>query len=152
MNRIRDYAHFAAWYAGLGYIVLWPLTSSELGGRPFGAAIFCRDGALGLAELLCASARPLQMPPGLHALGSMSALFVTTRLLAYALIDTGAARGVACAADTADAAAAGSPGQAAQPFRPARRAAPELKRYRARRSLWHKLSNTPVSAELRVDT
>jgi hypothetical protein len=69
-----------------------------------------------------------------------------------ALIDTGAARGVACAADTADAAAAGSPGQAAQPFRPARRAAPELKRYRARRSLWHKLSNTPVSAELRVDT
>jgi hypothetical protein len=85
MNRIRDYAHFAAWYAGLGYIVLWPLTSSELGGRPFGAAIFCRDGALGLAELLCASARPLQMPPGLHALGSMSALFVTTRLLAYAI-------------------------------------------------------------------
>jgi hypothetical protein len=85
MNRIKDYANFAAWFAGLGYIALWPVTSPELGGKPFGAAAFCRDGAFSLLDLLCASARPLQLAPGLHALGFLSALFVTIRLLVYAI-------------------------------------------------------------------
>ena len=52
MNRIRDYTGFAAWFAGLGYIVLWPLTSPDLGGKPFGASIFCRDGSPSLLDLL----------------------------------------------------------------------------------------------------
>jgi hypothetical protein len=85
MNRIKDYTNFAAWFAGLGYIALWPVTSPELGGKPFGAAAFCRDGAFSLLDLLCASARPLQLAPGLHALGFLSALFVTIRLLVYAI-------------------------------------------------------------------
>ena len=29
MNRIKDYSGFAAWFVGLGYIVLWPLTTSS---------------------------------------------------------------------------------------------------------------------------
>ena len=85
VNRIKDYTNFAAWFAGLGYIVLWPVTSPELGGKPFGAAAFCRDDAISLLDLLCASARPLQLAPGLHALGFLSALFVTIRLLVYAI-------------------------------------------------------------------
>jgi hypothetical protein len=85
MNRIKDYAGFAGWFAGLGYIVLWPVTAADLGGKPFGASIFCRDGAPGLTDFLCNSSHPLQMPPGLHALGFLSAVFVTTRLLIYAI-------------------------------------------------------------------
>ncbi len=85
MNRIKDYVGFVGWFAGLGYIVLWPVTSPDLGGKPFGATIFCRDGSAGLADFLCNSAHPLQLPPGLHVLGFLSAVFVTTRLLVYAI-------------------------------------------------------------------
>ena len=69
MNRIKDYIGFAIWFAGLGYIVLWPVTSPDLGGKPFGASIFCRDASLSVLDLLCNSAHPLQLPPSLHALG-----------------------------------------------------------------------------------
>jgi hypothetical protein len=85
MNRIRDYTGFATWFSGLGYIVLWPLTSPDLGGKPFGASIFCRDNSLSLLDLLCNSAHPLQLPPALHALGFLSTVFVTVRLLVYAV-------------------------------------------------------------------
>ena len=81
MNRIKDYAGFAIWFAGLGYIVLWPLTSPEFGGKPFGASIFCRDGSPSALDLLCNSAHPLQLPPGLHAMGILSAIVVMVRLL-----------------------------------------------------------------------
>ena len=81
MDRIKDYTSFAAWFVGLGYIVMWPVTASELGGQPFGASVFCRDGAPGLLDFLCNSPHSLWMAPGLHALGFMSTLFVTTRLL-----------------------------------------------------------------------
>ncbi len=81
MNRIKDYGSFAAWFAGLGYIVLWPVTAADFGGKPFGASMFCRDSSLALLDLLCNSERLLKMPSGLHALGFMSAAFVTTRLL-----------------------------------------------------------------------
>jgi hypothetical protein len=81
MNRIKDYTGFAAWFVGLGYIVLWPLTSSELGGHPFGASVMCHDNTPELLDFVCNSTHLLSMPPGLHALGFMSAIFVTTRLL-----------------------------------------------------------------------
>ena len=81
MNRIKDYVRFVIWFAGLGYIVLWPVTSPDLNGRPFGASIVCRDGALSLLDSLCNSAHWLQLPPGLHAIGSLSAIVVTVRLL-----------------------------------------------------------------------
>ena len=85
MNRIKDYAGFVGWFAGLGYIVLWPVTAADLGGKPFGASIFCQDGAPGLVDFLCKSAQPLHMPPGLHVLGFLSAMFVTIRLLVHAV-------------------------------------------------------------------
>jgi hypothetical protein len=81
MNRIKDYTGFTAWFVGLGYIVLWPVTSSDLGGQPFGASMVCRDNAPELLDFMCNSAHPLSMPAGLHALGFMSAIFVTSRLL-----------------------------------------------------------------------
>ena len=85
MNRIKDYTGFAAWFTGLGYIALWPVTSPDLGGRPFGATIFCRDGALELLDMLCNSPHPLRLPPALHMLGFLSAVFVAVRLLVYAV-------------------------------------------------------------------
>jgi hypothetical protein len=72
------------WFAGLGYIVLWPVTTADLGGKPFGATIFCYDGAPSLTDFLCNSAHPLQLPPGLHVVGFLSAVFVTARLLVHA--------------------------------------------------------------------
>ena len=85
MNRIKDYTGFAASFTGLGYIALWPVTSPDLGGRPFGASILCRDGALSLLDLLCNSVHSLQLLPALHGLGFLSAVFVTLRLLVYAV-------------------------------------------------------------------
>jgi hypothetical protein len=85
MNRLKDYAGFVGWFAGLGYIVLWPVTATELGGKPFGVSIFCHEDAPSLTDFLCHSAHPLELPPGLHALGFLSALFVTTRLLVHAV-------------------------------------------------------------------
>jgi len=84
MNRIKDYAGFAGWFAGLGYIVLWPVTSPELGSKPFGASIFCRDGSPGMLDFLCNLEYPLRLPPGLHALGFLSAVFVIIQLLCCA--------------------------------------------------------------------
>ncbi len=85
MNRIKDYTCFAACFAGLGYIVLWPITANEMNGEAFGASIFCRDSSFGLMDFVCGSSHPLRMAPGLHAIGFMSAIFVTTRLLLAAL-------------------------------------------------------------------
>jgi hypothetical protein len=85
MNRIKDYASVAARFAGLGYIVLWPLTSPELTGRAYGASAFCRDNSPGALDFLCNSAPTLQLPPGLHALGFMSAVYVIIRLLVYGI-------------------------------------------------------------------
>src|SRR5450432_2674694 len=61
MNRIKDYAGFIGWFAGLGYIVLWPVTAADSDGKPFGASVFCNDGALNLTDLLCKSAHPFAM-------------------------------------------------------------------------------------------
>jgi ABC-type transport system involved in cytochrome bd biosynthesis fused ATPase/permease subunit len=57
MNRVWDYIGFAVWFAGLGYIALW-LTG------PVGH---------------------LTLPPGLHALGVASAMFVPVRLVCRAV-------------------------------------------------------------------
>lgn len=84
MNRIKDYVCFAACFAGLGYIALWPITADE-GGGSFGASVFCRGAGPDWLGFLCQSARPLQLPQGLHALGFMSAVFVATRALVDAV-------------------------------------------------------------------
>jgi hypothetical protein len=85
MNRVKDYIRFTVWFAGFGYIVLWPVTSPDFSGRRFGAAIFCRDNSLSLLDLLCNSAHTLRLPPTLHAIGSLSAIVVIVRLLLYAV-------------------------------------------------------------------
>jgi hypothetical protein len=53
MNRVWDYIGFAVWFAGLGYIAMW----------------------------LLGSPGHLVLPPGLHAIGVVSAMFVPVRLL-----------------------------------------------------------------------
>jgi hypothetical protein len=85
MNRLKDYAGFAGWFAGLGYILLWPVTATELGGKPFGASIICHDDGPSLMDFLCHSGHPLELPLGLHALGFLSVLFVTAKLFAHAV-------------------------------------------------------------------
>ena len=85
MNRIKDYAGFIGWFAGLGYIALWPVTAADLSGKPFGASILCNNGALNLTDFLCKSAHPFVMPSGLHAIGCLSAVFVSARLLTHAV-------------------------------------------------------------------
>ena len=85
MNRIKDYTDFAAWFCGLGYIVLWPLASPDSSGKPFGASIYCHDGAPALLDFLCNSVHPLRLPPALHAIGLMSVAFVAVRLSLWAI-------------------------------------------------------------------
>ena len=103
MNRVWDYVGFAVWFAGLGYIVMWLLSSPDL----------------------------LLLPPALHALGIASAMFVPALLL-RAVSRRRAASRCACSfsAETRRRAAAAAAkivipaalGQTAQPFRPARHA------------------------------
>jgi len=52
MNRVWDYFGFAIWIAGLGYIVMWLIGSSD----------------------------HLTLPPGLHTLGVAAAMLVPVRL------------------------------------------------------------------------
>lgn len=85
MNRIKDYSGFAAWFLGLGYLVLWPITADEFGGVSFGTSILCREGSAEWLRHLCNSAPALRLPPGLHVLGFMSALYVAARVLADAV-------------------------------------------------------------------
>ncbi len=84
MNRIKDHICFAACFAGLGYMVLWPITADDLSGQSFGGSLLCRGGSEWL-DSLCNFAHPLRLPPGLHALGFMSAVFVAARLLVGAV-------------------------------------------------------------------
>jgi hypothetical protein len=85
MNRIRDYTVFALWFAGLGYVALWPVSSVDPSGKPFGASIFCNDASLNQLDLLCNSSHPLELPPGLHAIGFLSAIYVMARLPLFAV-------------------------------------------------------------------
>jgi hypothetical protein len=122
MDRIKDYAGFIGWFAGLGYIVMWPITAADLAGKPFGHTIFCLDGSAGLVDYLCNSTHPLQLPAGLHLLGFMSAIFVTMRLLVHTIGRSRrrARANVAVAAALA-ARMAAAPPQAKRPIGPPRR-------------------------------
>lgn len=60
MNRCKDYICFAAWFTGLSYMALWPITAHGVGGIGLGAA--------------------WMLSPMLHALGFMAALFVGARI------------------------------------------------------------------------
>ena len=85
MNRVRDYGAFAIGYYGLGYILLWPLSSPYATGELFGAAVVCGAGAFVPVRWLCGLPHPLQLSMPLHLLGLMSALLVAARLAVLAL-------------------------------------------------------------------
>lgn len=81
MNRLKDYIGFVIWFAGVGYILLWPLAANGYGGKLFGASLLCRgEGPLPL-DMLCHAAHPLTLPPTLHVLGAASVLAAGLRLL-----------------------------------------------------------------------
>ena len=65
MNRCKDYICFIAWFAGLSYMALWPLSAHGVGGIGLGA-----DWSL---------------PPALHAIGFSAAAWVDMRLAMIAL-------------------------------------------------------------------
>ena len=63
-NRVVDYCGFAVRFIGLGYLVLWPLASSD----PFGLARFCRPQAR-YWQLFCHWPQLVHLTPGLHLIG-----------------------------------------------------------------------------------
>jgi hypothetical protein len=83
MNRFKDYLSFVIWFAGIGTIVLWLLTSSRFGGALFGASMFCRADAFMPLGWLCLSAHPLS--PALKGVGAMAALITLVRLVMMAI-------------------------------------------------------------------
>jgi hypothetical protein len=85
LDRLRDYIGFAVWFAGLGYIVIWPLAASGEAGLPFGASLLCAGAASGVLDFICHSPRPLLLPLPLHALGALSAIAVMVQVLAGGL-------------------------------------------------------------------
>jgi hypothetical protein len=66
MNRCKDYICFAAWFTGLSYMALWPITAHGVGGIGLGAA--------------------WTLSPTLHALRFMPALFVGVRIAIMAFL------------------------------------------------------------------
>lgn len=82
MNRVRDYADFAARLLGTGYLVLWPFTAILQGGGPLGATWVCTLAPL---RFVCALPHPLILPPGLHFIGVVGAAWVVLRLAVRAL-------------------------------------------------------------------
>jgi len=64
LSRLRDYCHFIAWKAGLGYIALWIITFATLDYGPsvFGGSGVCRpDAAKVLFYWVCDAASPLSI-------------------------------------------------------------------------------------------
>lgn len=79
MNKFRDYAGFTVWFAGLGYLALWPLAAEGQSGRLFGAALICGT-RFGLLDILCRWPHPLALSSALHMLGALAALIVVAQL------------------------------------------------------------------------
>lgn len=77
MNRLREYTGFAVWFTGLGYVAIWPLSTSGSSGALFGASILCHaHPAFGMLSTLCNMTHPLSLSPTLHMLGLLSAIVV----------------------------------------------------------------------------
>jgi hypothetical protein len=85
MNRVRDYCTFAIGYCGLGYILVWPLSSPDGGSALFGAAFVCGGRMVAPVRWLCDLPHPLQFSVPLHLLGLISALAVAARLALWLL-------------------------------------------------------------------
>jgi hypothetical protein len=85
MDRCRSYFSFAVWFAGIGYVVLWPLTANGDSGYPFGASVVCGRANGGALAALCGLPHPLTLPVGVHVLGFSAAMLVTVHLLSRLL-------------------------------------------------------------------
>ena len=81
MLRLKEYAQFAVWFAGLGYVVLWPLIALDLDNAGAGNSVLCQLGTAAISESLCQVARPLALPPPLHVAGMLAAVLVSVQLL-----------------------------------------------------------------------
>jgi hypothetical protein len=81
MNRVRAYLHFTAWFIGLGYIVLWPLTLHDSGFATLEGSFLCGGGSFALLDMLCHPAHALRLSPGLHLIGLVSVACIMLRLL-----------------------------------------------------------------------
>jgi hypothetical protein len=79
MNRVRDYLQFAVCFAGIGYIVLWPLTAHEGAIAGLEASMIC--GGRLLTDAICRLPQPLTLSPGLHLIGFVSALAVVAHCI-----------------------------------------------------------------------
>lgn len=84
MSRLRDYLGFSVRFVGLGYVVLWPL-STPGGGELFGAALVCHDRVGRALDFVCAWPHPLRLSLGLHATGALCAVVVAVQLCAVAV-------------------------------------------------------------------
>ncbi|HXD44090.1 MAG TPA: hypothetical protein VN655_03060 [Pseudolabrys sp.] len=81
MTRLKDYLCFAVHFAGLGYIVLWPV-STPGNGDLFGAPFLC--GGAAALDLICRMPHPLRLGIGLHVFGALCAVLAVLHLLARA--------------------------------------------------------------------
>ena len=84
MSRLRDYLGFSVWFIGLGYAVLWPL-STPGDGELFGAALVCHDRVGRALDLVCAWPHPMRLSLGLHATGALCAVLAMVHLCALAV-------------------------------------------------------------------
>jgi hypothetical protein len=82
MNRILDYVNFAMFLLGVGYIVLWPLTSFDHG-APFAASAICSVSPL---AWLCHLPHPLTLSPGLQLIGIFATVWLCLRLALRAIV------------------------------------------------------------------
>jgi hypothetical protein len=73
MNRVGEYIRFAAWFSGLGYMALWPMTAQDDGSAVM--SIACGQ-SVALLDFICAPRAGLHLSPGLHLAGMMSSGFV----------------------------------------------------------------------------
>ncbi|MEJ2624147.1 MAG: hypothetical protein P8Z80_06300 [Pseudolabrys sp.] len=79
MEWCKDYFYFADWFAGIGYVVLWPLATVGNGGRLFGASLLCSGAGRDVTAALCGLPRPVSLLLGLHLMGLAAAIAVGIR-------------------------------------------------------------------------
>jgi hypothetical protein len=81
MNRLKDHLCFAVRFVGLGYVVLWPV-STPGGGDLFGASLLCEGGGRAL-DIVCSLPHPLRLGVGLHLAGALCAVVAVLHLCVH---------------------------------------------------------------------
>jgi hypothetical protein len=76
VNRIREYFEFEVRFVGAGYLLLWPVLAHDNAFALLNMPIFCGEDAVVPSAPLCDVLPVLQLPPGLHLIGLVSAGYV----------------------------------------------------------------------------